>query len=245
MKISIMMSGGLDSYVAYYYAKNLGYEPLPIWIDIGQPYNKKEEAAIDSFEFPVRKIKADLLRKEWDNLPTIDKQIIPARNLLFTIIGSMFSERIWIMALDGEMHGKENDKTKKFFADTTALLTYVLNYFRPETIVETPFEKMSKTEVVRWALANGLTKEQLLKTSTCYHEKKRNCGECGTCFKRWIAMKNNGIDEKYLTPPWLNSYAQETVGSMHLALRDNDYSRFTQKRIIETFGALRLQGISI
>lgn len=239
--VVVLLSGGLDSFVAYHYAKHEGINPLALWLDIGQPYARKEEEAIDSFDFSVRKIRMNLLQHEWGNMPTPEQQIIPARNLLFTVIGSMFGGRVWVSALHGEQHGREHDKSERYFKDTSALLTYVLDYLREETLVETPFAHLSKTEVVAWALSHGIPASALLKTSTCYDEQIRNCGRCGTCFKRWIAMTNNGISENYASPPWLCDYAKSTIDGMREAVREKDYSRFTQKRCQETFSALLTQ----
>lgn len=244
-RVAIMTSGGLDSYIAYYYAKKHGLEPVPIWINLGQPYAKKEEKAIDSFEFRVRKITCDVLREEFGNKPTVDNWIIPGRNLLLALIGAMFADRVWITALDGEMHkyAKERDKSPEFFHLTSGLFTYVFDVIRPETIVETPFKHMSKTEIVEWAITNGISEEQLLRTSSCYHEKLRNCGLCGTCFKRWIAMTNNGIKEEYANPPWKCDYARKTVKEMLEASKKKDYSHYSKKRQEETFRALKIAGV--
>jgi len=242
-----MTSGGLDSYIACYYAKKKGYEPVPVWIDIGQPYARKEEKSIDSFEFApeVKKIHLDLIRDEFGNVPDINHWIIPGRNLLFAVIGATFGDRIWICALDGEMHkfARERDKTPEFYHLTSGLLTYVFDIIRPETIVETPFAHFTKTEEVRWALENGLTAEQLKKTSSCYDGKTGgHCGRCGTCFKRWVAFKNNGIEEEYDYPPYgeENVYAQESIKKMKEAKEKGDFSHYSEKRINETFNALNL-----
>ena len=154
MRVSIMVSGGLDSYIAYYYALKNGYIPDAIWVNLGQPYWKKEEEKVNSFEFPVKKIKIDLLREEFGNLPTPQKQIIPGRNLFLAYIGAFFNERVWIVALETEMHtyARERDKSWKFYRDTTELFTYIFNYVRENTIVETPFSHLSKTEIVRLSL---------------------------------------------------------------------------------------------
>jgi len=251
-KVVIMTSGGLDSYVAYYYAKKMGYEPVPVWVDLGQPYAKKEEASIDSFEFAneVKKIHIDLLRPEFNNVPDINHWIIPGRNLLLAVIGASFGDRVWICALDGEMHkfARERDKTPEFYHLSSGLLTYVFDILRPETVVETPFANMTKTEIVKWALENGITPEQLLKTSSCYDgEAGKPCGKCGTCFKRWVALTNNGLSEEYEYPPYgeENLYAQDSIKKMKEAWDKKDFSHYSEKRIKETFSALEKAGIKI
>lgn len=241
-KVAIMMSGGLDSFISYYFAKIEGYEPIPIWVDIGQPYKLKELNSLARFDFETKKIVCNVLREEFGNLPTVESWIIPGRNLLFATIGAMFGDKVWICALMGEQHefAKEHDKSLRFYKDTSRLLTYVFNIARPETVVETPFRSMNKTDIVAWALDHGITKEQLKSTSSCYDGKKGNCGKCGTCFKRWLAFKNNGIDETYESNPWENEYARRTSIDMDEASEKNDFSHYDLPRVIATMSALRM-----
>jgi 7-cyano-7-deazaguanine synthase len=242
-KVAIMYSGGLDSYIAYHYAKKMGYAPVAIWVGMGCPYDWKEKEAMGKLDIPWYELNCDVLKEEYGNLPTPDNWIIPGRNLLIATIGAMFAKRVWICALDGEMHkfAKERDKSPEFYHLSSGLLTYVFDIARPETIVETPFAHLSKTEIVTWALHNGVSEEMLLRTSTCYDGERHNCGECGTCFKRWIAMKNNGVVEAYVTPPWENMYARRTSVEMWDASKAHDFTHYSDKRIHETMCALEAQ----
>lgn len=243
--IALMYSGGLDSFIAYHYAVVVNHEkPLPIWVDLGQPYWAKEERAVDRSPFGVKKVKINYVERS-DGI-TPENQVIPARNLLLSLIGAKYARRVWICALESELdkYTKERDKTPEFFHLTSGLFTYVFNVSRPETIVETPFKYMTKTEIVGWALAHGLHESELLATSTCYSEDDGQCGECSTCFKRWVAMQVNGITEKYAkTNPWTTSYAQSTSQKMVFAYRAGDYSHYHPKRIRETALALKIVGV--
>ena len=250
-KLIICLSGGLDSSVAYQYAlKEKGYKPadiLCLWFDIGQPYNKKEKESLDKLGIPYKTINMDLIRNEFNNIHTKihPNQIIPGRNLIFATIAASFGKRIWMMALDGETHLKtiERDKSTKFFKDTTAILTYIFNVKRNETIIESPFYHMSKTEVVKWAVSNNVAPEWLRMTSTCYDEKLHNCGECATCFKRWISMENNGVREGYTKNPWESNEAKTLIKKYVEAHNNKDYSHYSEKRIYETFNALEKVGV--
>ena len=238
--VAILTSGGLDSYIARYYAEKHNYKPISIWVDLGQSYARKEEAAIDSFEFDVRKISCNILRNEFGNVDTVDNWIIPGRNTLLALIGAMFAKRVWITALSTEMHkfARERDKSPEFYHLTSGLFTYVFDIKRPETVVETPFKTMSKTEIVAWALDNGITGKQLMSTSTCYSGEEAHCGFCGACFKRWIAMINNGIYESYESNPWEGDYAVKTIREMLKADKEKVYNHYSKKRIVETKRAL-------
>lgn len=216
--VAIMVSGWLDSYVMYFYAKKNWYKPIPIWVDLWQPYKAKELEAIKQFEFYDEIIKVNFS----DYTKTMVWDIIPWRNLLLGVIGANYWEEVWIWALYWEWTGKNMDKSYKFFEDTSKILTYNFQMLREYTFIKTPFFHLTKAGLVKRALENWLTKEQLFKTSTCYDEKEHNCWRCPTCFKRYVAMKLNWIDEEFKTNPLESEYAkkmkEETInGDPHLA----------------------------
>lgn len=238
MPTVVLVSGGLDSYIAY----RLAPEPkVGLWVHLGQPYATKEEAAVDGLGMRVEKVHCSIPIIQ----PTIAQWIIPGRNLLLTTIAAMYGERIVLAALDGEMHkyARERDKSPEFYHLASGILTYVFDVSRPETVVETPFARLSKTEVIALALHQGINAEELRRTSSCYHAQRHNCGECGTCFKRWLAFKNNAIEEDYASPPWRNAYAVKAIAGIREAVDSGDFSHYSEKRCRETLRALQLEGI--
>jgi len=217
-KVAVMISWGLDSYIMYYYAKKNWFQPIPIWVNLWQPYADKELEAIKQFEFynEIHKVNFEDYTREmvWD--------IIPWRNLLLWVIGANYADEVRIWALYWEWTGKNMDKSYEFFEDTSHILTYNFQMLREYTFIKTPFFHLTKANLVKRALENGLTKEQLFKTSTCYDKEKHNCWKCPTCFKRYVAMKLNGIDEHFETNPLESDYAkkmkEETINKdPHLA----------------------------
>jgi len=236
--LSILYSGGLDSFIAWHYAIKNGYRPEAYFLDFGQPYAWKEWEAIQSIPEDIR---PPVQKLDFSGLYTfIEKkmtnQIVPSRNVFLAVLGSMFNERVWINALDGEQNGKEHDKSHKFFQDCTNLLSFTNSFFQEHTIVETPFGHLSKAETITWALNNGIPKEHLFSTTSCYDEKSRKCGVCLTCYKRKVAFMLNGIDEPgYDKDPFQSDYAKELDIEIPKAARNEDYSRFTKKRIDEYY----------
>lgn len=232
-QVTIMYSGGMDSYIAYYYAKSLGMSPICIYLDMGHEYSQKELDVIQNLPFKVHILDFRTLFPLLEQTEKMTNQIIPSRNVLLAVLGSMFSDRVWINALDGEQNGKEHDKSEKFFTDVSSLLTYTNDFFQESTIVESPFAKMSKAEIIEWALTNGITKEELLSTVSCYSGEVRSCGTCLTCVKRHIAFKLNGIEDGNYETVINSDYFKELLREIPMADRDKDYSRFTPKRIDE------------
>jgi len=242
--LSIMYSGGLDSFIAYHYAIAHGHTPVDcIFVDMGHPYAKKEWEAIQRIPEEWRPKVDKLNMKELHSLIArrLSNQIIPSRNVMLAVIGAMFNPRVWINALDGEQNGKEHDKSVRFFEDTSALLTFTNEFFQKETIIESPFAEMTKAETIRWALDYGIPVDVLYNTTTCYDEHDQKCGRCLTCYKRKTAFLLNGLDEPgYAADPLAQDYAKECAAEIPLAAEAQDYSRFTRKRVSEHFQLLEI-----
>jgi len=254
-KLAIMWSGGMDTSIAPIYAvEELNYKPediVLIHLDLGHPYNWKEEKAIENllrwykehgYNFNYIHFKFDLLREELGNVPTPDKQIIPGRNFLIAWLGAFFADRIWIAALKGEMHRYMPDKNHIFFSLASGTLSYI---FDKDIIVETPFANMSKSDIAKW-LVKKLGKEKAQEfldlTVTCYDEKEWACGKCSTCFKRWIAYALAGLDWKryWKVAPFNSNSAKSLVRKYINALEIRDFSHYSLDRIRETLEALEI-----
>ncbi len=253
-KVAIMYSGGLDSLIAYNYAKAQGLDPVCIYVNLGHEYAQKEMSSMgdliatgspwvpkeSEFEYVDLTSLGGILKQRMTN------QIIPSRNVLLATIGAMFAPRVWINALDGEQLGKEHDKSVRFFEDTTSLLSFTNEFFQPQTIVESPFAHMSKADTIEWAIRHGVPISVLFATTSCYDGQRGKCGECLTCVKRKIAFHKNGIDEPgYDTEPLNSAYFKELAVQIPKAYAENDFSRFTIGRceeFLSVFAPNRLKG---
>jgi 7-cyano-7-deazaguanine synthase in queuosine biosynthesis len=243
--LSILYSGGLDSFIAWHYALKNGFRPEAYFLDFGQPYAWKEWESIQALPEDIR---PPVTRLDFSTLYSIfehkmSNQIVPSRNVFLAVLGSMFNQRVWINALDGEQNGKEHDKSMKFFQDSTNLLTFTNSFFQDSTIVETPFGHLTKAETIGWAINNNISKEHLFATTSCYDAKLRKCGKCLTCYKRKVAFMLNGIDEPgYACDPFNSAYSKELAREIPLAKENNDYSRFTKKRVDEFYQLQKIMG---
>jgi 7-cyano-7-deazaguanine synthase len=238
--LAIAYSGGLDSLISYHYAIVKGYTPICFNINFGHEYNDKEVksmAAIRKKYSPDKIHRVDLSSIMPLMATRLTNQIIPSRNVLLAVVGSMIAPRVWINALDGEQNGKEHDKSPKFFEDTSKLLTFTNEIFQPKTIVESPFANMTKSQIIKWALENGIPEKVLTETSSCYDANQQKCGKCLTCVKRYLAFKANGIIEHgYTTNPLESDYYKELEIEIPKAMFNQDFSRFTRSRIEEFMG---------
>lgn len=218
-KLVILFSGGLDSAIAYFYAKTLLLEKniLGLFLDIGQPYALFEKKSVLSFkentaanitllEYPFVAEKEYYYEK-----PTVLRQVIPGRNMTLAAIAANFGTTIWMNALFGELKASMPDKNMEFFTRTSSLLSYT---FGTDIIVESPFWNLTKSQTVSLAINElKMPISVLTNTVSCYNPSTteygvRFCGQCLTCFKRKVAMVNNDIEENYETDPFMGWYAK-------------------------------------
>lgn len=251
--VAVLSSGGLDSYIAYRYSLSLNQNTKIVTVDYGQPYLLKEQTAIKSLHSndEVIWVKADCAHTHLQNVPTLTQQEVYGRNLLLAYYGALIGNRVWMVSLEPESNPYTvRDKSPEFFQLTSGLLTFLLKGRQHETIIESPFKHLTKTEEVTLGLKLGISIEEMTTTSSCYHDEYKACGCCSTCFKRWISFTNNGFSENYVKHPYLeNEYANTVCSIMRNSIQEfydsGKYDRqsinnlkYSWKRKLETHNAL-------
>lgn len=251
-KIAVLSSGGLDSYIAYRYAQTIHPgEVGVVFVNYGQPYYLKEKRAVETLhenddDEDLTLVTADLAHFHLNNVPTVQQQEVFGRNLLLAFYGALVAPKVWMVALETEINPTAvRDKQPEFFHMTSGLLSFLLKGRQLGTTIESPFSHLTKTEEVKLGLDIGITCEEILTTVSCYDPDHQNCGRCSTCFKRWIALSNNGIKEEYAFDPLVdNDYGKKIVKEMRDMADEPDHwmSRYSMKRRIETHNALIREG---
>jgi len=181
----LLYSGGLDSYVAWWY---LG-KPKTLYCRLGHRYEAMELEAIKR-TIPGTVIDDTLvnLGRNWEEADAN----IPARNLFLVLVAGMYgADKVWLVVQEGEM--EIPDRSEEFFEMATGVCSFLLGR---EVVVDTPFRQMTKVDMVRWYMEQGLPVEELLKTRSCYSKGDKPCGECGACFRRIMSLRLNGVDEE-------------------------------------------------
>ncbi len=219
-RITILFSGGLDSFVAYRKAmqnrlelqrrgEDLHIELLRV--DLGQPYAYQEQHAITGLnalgwlQHPVKHLD---LRDVLKRCPPVDgKDIwIPGRNLLLAVVAAMgLPDEVWVSACKGEMHPSARDKNWRFFENASSLLTQVFGGRWPgqdrpvRPIVTTPFSEFSKKDVVGYALRLGVPNGVLAATWSCLGPSSprtlQPCGNCMVCARRKGIFAQFGFED--------------------------------------------------
>ncbi len=211
-KVTILYSGGLDSFIMKKLAESKGYETELLHFDIGQGYSKKEMDAITNSGYDVEIRKVDWLRpnqelsgKQENNSGNI---FIPGRNLVLATLAASIkmTDEIHMGGLKGEDHAKATDKNKTFIDKTNDVWSYVYSPFDtiPKLVFPLVDQNWGKFQAVQWLYENGhATKEEILATSSCLSDSEsKNCGSgCVVCCRRKYIFKQLGFEEEYEQDP--------------------------------------------
>ena len=238
-QIVVLLSGGLDSTLAFLIAEKLGHKPIGLFVDLGQPYRNKEFKVIKNLraQYPdqVKTLNMPIINADAGNVPSIDvegkAQIIEGRNLILATAGAVYGDDLWICADLGTLHhGCMADKSYEFFETASKSLSVA---FDKPVVVRSPVGDLTKRQLVKLGLESGITAQEISSTSTCYHPKLKRCGECLTCFQRCVAMRLNGIKERHTTEPLESEYATAHLLKIKDAWEHQDFSHYHQRRIVE------------
>tara|TARA_Y100000310_G_C20703501_1_gene832315 strand:+ start:7046 stop:7729 length:684 start_codon:yes stop_codon:yes gene_type:complete len=204
---------------------------------LGSPYAWKEKEALETLEIPYIEMKVDLIKEEFGNVPSAGDVMIPGRNMIIaSVISGLLPDVIWISAVKGESHQWSTDKNVHFFQMMTAMCSYVHSKDVDKMVVETPFEDMSKLEIVGWALDNGYSREEILATSSCLDgalTKGKNCGNCIVCMRRKGIFAYYDMTEKYDQDPFTSPRGVNALAPLQKAYREKDFSHYSMDRIDE------------
>lgn len=192
----VLFSSGMDSLIAWEY---LG-RPDRLYVKLNHRYQDEELVSIMKLGLPGL-LKVGSL--QGIGIFEKDDAEIPLRNLYLAMIAAnMGYDKIWLAVQKDEMSVK--DRTREFMSKTSDMLSYLLG--KPVS-VDTPFGDMDKSDMVKWYRDSGKDMEKLMETWACYTPiKGKPCGNCGACFRRYVAFMENGIDPGYVIQDEIRQY---------------------------------------
>jgi 7-cyano-7-deazaguanine synthase len=199
----ILLSGGIDSATALFWAHNEGYNILAITFEYGfRPKNERKAAlkqaemlGIDIIEVPMEYIKqATDLRWEGFPVPSVvnaPEGYIPMRNIIFYSIASYFAEIYGCELIIGghiaDDPVKFPDVSDEYFAELEKLIKKG-KHDKDKTSVKLLFPLLHKTKVEVIKLAKELEVPFEL-TWSCFTDNDVPCGLCHSCLERAEAFK--------------------------------------------------------
>lgn len=176
----LLLSGGIDSFIAWHYLN----KPQTLYFDTNGMYSKKEIEVIKEL-VPTTIIDTSL------RLGDIEQEDahLPYRNLFFAMMASAkYADVVYIVGIKDD---KVNDKTEKVFETWSIMLSEMENR---KIQILSPFWDKTKSDIIKWYLNTGLSKEALLNTISCYSkDNERYCGKCASCFRKWVALRASGF----------------------------------------------------
>lgn len=205
------VSGGLDSTVMAYYAKDNGHDIVGVPFHYGSKHNEWEGRALEQLDairaFPILP-SVDLnsiygpistsssLFKNDKSLPhghyeeeSMRQTVIPGRNLIFISILAAYAEargfdEVWLGVHAGD-HFIYPDCRPEFIFNVSAAVQKSTD---DKVRVCAPFEGLTKVDIVKMGI--GL-KVPFNLTRTCYSNQRVACGKCGSCQERLTSFKAN------------------------------------------------------
>ena len=213
-KAICILSGGMDSSLASYIAKNDGYEIIAVHFNYGQRTQNRELKAfrdickdlkiLQKYEIDIpffTQIGASALTDNNIDVPTegikpgVPITYVPFRNGIFLSIAAAIAEKecasaMYIGVVQEDSSGYP-DCTDKFISDITKAINQGT---KDETKIEikTPLVHLTKAQIVEEALKLNVPLEH---TWSCYKEEEKACGICDSCRLRLNGFnKANAID---------------------------------------------------
>jgi len=226
-KAVCLLSGGLDSSVSAYIAKNQDYEIYALTINYGQRHNREIESAKEIatslnakkhvlLDVELNKFKGSSLTDRDMNIETnhkiedigkiIPSTYVPARNTIFLSIALAFAESInantvFIGATSTDYSGYPDCRPEYFEAFQKMADVATKNSIEGKKIqIKTPLLYLSKKDIILRGTELNVPFE---KTWSCYKGDKLACGRCDSCLLRLKGFKEANIVDpiKYQIDP--------------------------------------------
>ena len=207
-KAICILSGGMDSTLASYMAKNDGYEIIAVHFNYGQRTQVRELKAfrdicedlkiLEKYEVDIpffTQIGASALTDKNIDVPTggietgVPITYVPFRNGIFLSIAAAIAEKeeataMYIGVVQEDSSGYP-DCTDEFIADMKKAINQGTREDTHINII-TPLVHLSKAQIVLEAIKLNVPLEH---TWSCYKEENEACGICDSCRLRLNGFK--------------------------------------------------------
>ena len=218
-KAVCLISGGLDSCVTAFIAKNEDYEIYALSFNYGQRHDKEIQCAkniasavnakkhvifdIDLAQFGGSSLTDTSLEPEKDHKAeeigkSIPSTYVPARNTVFLSIGLAFAEildanAVFIGATAMDYSGYPDCRPEYFKAFQRMADLATKKGVQGDSIeIKTPLLHLSKAEIIKKGLELDVP---LDKTWSCYIGGDKACGRCDSCILRLRGFKEAGAED--------------------------------------------------
>lgn len=219
-KAIVLLSGGLDSAVALYLAKQEAKEVHAISFDYGQRHDRElnaakaiaEKAGIKAHQVVTLKL------DQWGGSSLTDKNIevengdvnrddipvtyVPARNMVFLSVAASYAEaigaqHIYIGVSEVDYSGYVDCRQEFIDGMEKAInLGTVMGAEKNQPIkIHAPFVNKTKAQEITLGMELGV---DFSLTWSCYRGDNKPCGTCDSCLLRAKAFAEAGFEDKAL-----------------------------------------------
>lgn len=212
MKALVILSGGLDSTTALYWAKNQFDELEAISFYYGSKHNDQEYKYAQaqckklgvkltriSLDFINKFFKSDLLQSGGEipegyyTAENMKSTVVPFRNGIMLSIAAGFAESndcdVLVLGNHSGDHAIYPDCRPEFIE---GIKTAIYEGTAKNIGVISPFCNISKTDIVKLGSKLGV---DFSLTYSCYKGGEKHCGKCGTCTERKEAFEQAGVKD--------------------------------------------------
>jgi 7-cyano-7-deazaguanine synthase len=206
-KAILLLSGGLDSVTALYWALGNQYKIIALSINYYlRPEREKEvckriteltNVDLIEIDLPFLKEVGDLRKTGFQSNIVIDSPegLIPSRNLIFYSIATYYAIITDAKTIIGGHLVSDPtlfpDSSSEFFKKFHATVQVSLNDNNAPKVV-IPLSSKNKKEVIITAKELKVPFEH---TWSCYHDGKKHCGKCPSCKERIKAFEELKLND--------------------------------------------------
>ena len=230
----LLFSGGFDSILQEFLIK----PDVLLYVDMKTSYSDREIEALKLLpeEYQKRLVVKELPLGEYER----ENKYLPFRNLILGAIAMQYGQHIYFGFNDLD---NAPDKDSEFLHRVTFLFRHLnkncigdMGWENRRFGFYAPFKHLSKTQLVRKCVKEGMDVEIIRHTRSCYSSTSHiGCGDCRICFNRAVALLNNGLyspelfDRPIKESDFIHTFEQ---------IEETPYD-YTQKYIREVNSALK------
>lgn len=231
----LLFSGGFDSMLQEWLIK----PDVLLHVNMQTSYSKREIEALENLPvyYKNRLIIKYLPIGEYER----ENKYLPYRNLMLATIAMQYGQHVYFgfNELDNAP-----DKDEVFIRRLTSLFRHLnmnargdMGWRNKNFGFYAPFIELSKTEMVKMCLEEGMSGEQIKNIRSCYDGSSvKGCGICNVCRNKAIALLNNGLYEDSLFDIPIG---KSTFNRIFEDIKETPYD-FTEKYKNEVSRAYRL-----
>ena len=231
-RILLPFTGGMDSTTLWKMLEESGDKYIPIYINFGQDYAKKELDVIKQLTPQTIISNVDINFKKY-------KHILIGRNAIIILLIAEYMKtnnywgEIWFGNLQGESPIIGGDKSRRFFNDMNSIL--INNGY--DITIKSPLIGLDKFDLVNWWKDRDI--DILINTVSCFDNEGIQCGKCQSCFRKYIAFLYHGIDISNQFPIMqFDEYIAKYQSVMQQALDENIFTKYSKERCIKTLNII-------